>query len=38
MISAIVERVEICKNEILIANRSFNEMNINNILRKQAQE
>ena len=36
MISAIVERVEFCKNEILIANRSFNEMIINNILRKQS--
>jgi hypothetical protein len=34
MISAIVERVEFCKNEILIATRSFNEIIINNILRK----
>ena len=34
MISATVERVEFCKNEILIAARSFNEIIINNILRK----
>lgn len=33
-ISATVERVEFCKNEILIAARSFNEIIINNILRK----
>jgi hypothetical protein len=34
MVSATVERVEFCKNEILIAARSFNEIIINNILRK----
>jgi predicted transcriptional regulator len=34
MVSAIVERVQLCKNEILLASRSFNEIIINNILRK----
>jgi hypothetical protein len=34
MVSAIVERVEFCKNEILLASRSLNEIIINNILRK----
>jgi DNA-binding Lrp family transcriptional regulator len=34
MVSAIVERVQFCKNEILLASRSFNEIIINNILRK----
>src|SRR5205085_12197878 len=34
MVSAIVERVEFCKNEILIATRSFNEIIIKNILHK----
>jgi hypothetical protein len=38
MVSAIVERVEFCKNEILIATRSFNEIIINNILRKASSE
>jgi hypothetical protein len=34
MVSAIIERVEFCKNEILLASRSLNEIIINNILRK----
>lgn len=34
MVSAIIERVEFCKNEILLASRSLNELIINNILRK----
>src|SRR5690242_4370213 len=34
MVSAIIERVQLCKNEILLASRSFNEIIINNILRK----
>ena len=34
MVSATVERVEFCKNEILSLARSFNEIIINNILRK----
>ena len=34
MVSAIVERVQLCKKEILLASRSFNEIIINNILRK----
>lgn len=34
MVSAIVERVAFCKNEILLATRSFNEIIINSILRK----
>src|SRR6185437_15167091 len=32
MVSAIIERVQLCKNEILLASRSFNEIIINNIL------
>jgi predicted transcriptional regulator len=34
MVSAIVERTEFSKNEILLASRHFNEIIINNILRK----
>ena len=34
MVSAIVERTEFSKNEILLASRYFNEIIINNILRK----
>ncbi len=34
MVSAIVERIEFSKNEILLASRYFNEIIINNILRK----
>ncbi|MEM2759343.1 MAG: hypothetical protein QXU32_00150 [Nitrososphaerales archaeon] len=34
MVSAIVERAEFCKNEILLATRFMNEIIINNILRK----
>jgi hypothetical protein len=34
MVSAIIERVEFCKTEILLASRSLNEIIINNILRK----
>jgi hypothetical protein len=34
MLSAIVQRVEFCKSEILLATRSFNEVIINSILRK----
>ena len=34
MVSAIIERVEFCKNEILLASRSLNELIINNILRR----
>lgn len=34
MISAIVERTEFCRNEILLASRYFNEIIINSILRK----
>jgi hypothetical protein len=34
MLSAIVQRVESCKSEILLATRSFNEVIINSILRK----
>lgn len=34
VVSATVERVEFCKNEILVAARSINEIIINNILRK----
>jgi predicted transcriptional regulator len=34
MVSAIVERTEFTKNEILLASRHFNEIIINNILRK----
>ena len=34
MVSAIVERIEFSKNEILLASRHFNEIIINNILRK----
>jgi predicted transcriptional regulator len=34
MVSAIVERVEFCKSEILLATRFLNEIIINNILRK----
>jgi hypothetical protein len=34
MVSAIVERIEFCKSEILLASRSFNEIIINSILRK----
>src|SRR5919106_993510 len=34
MVSAIVERTEFCRNEILLASRYFNEIIINSILRK----
>ena len=34
MVSAILERTEFAKNEILLASRYFNEIIINNILRK----
>jgi hypothetical protein len=34
MVSAIIERVQFCQNEILLASRSLNELIINNILRK----
>ena len=34
VVSATVERIEFCKNEILVAARSVNEIIINNILRK----
>jgi predicted transcriptional regulator len=34
MVSAIVERTEFSRNEILLASRHFNEIIINNILRK----
>ena len=34
MVSAIVERTEFCRNEILLASRYFNEIIINGILRK----
>jgi hypothetical protein len=34
MVSAIVERVEFCKHEIMLASRFLNEIIINNILRK----
>jgi predicted transcriptional regulator len=34
MVSAIIERTEFSKNEILLASRHFNEIIINNILRK----
>jgi hypothetical protein len=34
MVSAIVERTEFCKNEILLASRYLNEIIINSILRK----
>ena len=34
MVSAIIERVEFCQNEILLASRSLNELIINSILRK----
>lgn len=34
MVSAIVERAEFCKSEILLATRFMNEIIINNILRK----
>jgi hypothetical protein len=34
MVSAIIERTEFCKNEILLATRFLNEVIINNILRK----
>ncbi len=34
MVSAIIERTEFCKNEILLATRFLNEIIINNILRK----
>jgi hypothetical protein len=34
MVSAIVERTEFCRNEILLASRYFNEVIINSILRK----
>jgi hypothetical protein len=34
MMSAIVQRIESCKSEILLATRSFNEVIINRILRK----
>jgi predicted transcriptional regulator len=34
MVSAIVERTEYSKNEVLLASRHFNEIIINNILRK----
>jgi predicted transcriptional regulator len=34
MVSAILERTELAKNEILLASRYFNEIIINNILRK----
>jgi hypothetical protein len=34
MVSAMVERIEFCKNEILLASRYLNEIIINSILRK----
>ena len=34
MVSAIVERTEFCRNEILLASRYFNEIIINSMLRK----
>ncbi len=34
LVSAIVERTEFCRNEILLASRYFNEIIINSILRK----
>ena len=34
MVSAMVERIAFCKNEILLASRYLNEIIINNILRK----
>ena len=34
MVSTIVERIEFCKSEILLASRFTNEVIINNILRK----
>src|SRR5215216_2288379 len=34
MVSAIVERTEFCRNEVLLASRYFNEIIINSMLRK----
>jgi hypothetical protein len=34
MVSALVERIEFCRNEILLATRQLNEIIINSILRK----
>jgi len=34
MVSAIVERVEFCNNEILLAGRYLDEIIINSVLRK----